>query len=116
MRRINLYLSAFDFLLSCSKDDAIPAYQLFVDVTPVNGGSVTPNSGTFMKGESVQLLAPSGVLILNTYSPKVDIAFIQKITRELNIPNQQVTNSELWFKTTSGKELYYGIVTRIINY
>lgn len=66
--------------------------------------------------EAVQLLTPSGVLILNTYSPKVDIAFIQKITCELNIPNQQVTNSELWFKTTSGKELYYGIVTRIINY
>jgi Divergent InlB B-repeat domain/FG-GAP-like repeat len=57
MRRITLYLSAFAFLLSCSKDDAIPSYQLFVDVTPVTGGSVTPNSGTFMKGESVQLLA-----------------------------------------------------------
>ncbi len=64
-------------------------------------------------GEAIQILSKSGVLILNTYSPKVDIAFIQKITKELAIPNKQIENSELWFKTTSGKELYYGIVTRI---
>lgn len=44
-------------LFSCSKEDAIPSYQLLVDVTPVNGGTVSPNSGSFMKGESVQLLA-----------------------------------------------------------
>lgn len=64
-------------------------------------------------GEAVQLLSKSGVLILNTYSPKVDIPFIQKITKELAIPNKQVEQAELWFKTTSGKDLYYGIVTRI---
>lgn len=63
--------------------------------------------------EAVQLLSKSGVLILNTYSPKVDSAFIQKITKELGIQNNRIENSELWFKTTSGKELYYGIVTRI---
>ncbi|WP_395768946.1 FG-GAP-like repeat-containing protein [Aquirufa sp.] len=45
------------FMVSCSKEDAIPTYQLLVDVTPVSGGSVTPNAGSFMKGESVQLLA-----------------------------------------------------------
>jgi hypothetical protein len=44
-------------MVSCSKEDAIPTYQLLVDVTPVSGGSVTPNTGSFMKGESVQLLA-----------------------------------------------------------
>lgn len=63
--------------------------------------------------EAVQLLDKSGVLILNTYSPKVDSKFVRKITSELNIPNQQLENSELWFKTNSGKELYYGIVTKI---
>jgi 23S rRNA (cytosine1962-C5)-methyltransferase len=63
--------------------------------------------------ESIQLLSESGVLILNTYSPKVDSAFIQKIARDLSIPDKRLSNSELWFKTTSGKELYYGIVTRI---
>lgn len=63
--------------------------------------------------EAIQLLSKSGVLILNTYSPKVDTSFIQRITKELRIPDKQVTHTELWFKTTSGKELYYGIVTRI---
>lgn len=63
--------------------------------------------------EAIQLLSKSGVLILNTYSPKVDTSFIQRITKELHIPDKQVTHTELWFKTTSGKELYYGIVTRI---
>ena len=58
MRRNRLYLPiCLFFLFSCSKEDAIPSYQLLVDVTPVSGGSVTPNSGSFMKGESVQLLA-----------------------------------------------------------
>lgn len=67
-------------------------------------------------GEAIQLVSKSGVLILNTYSPKVAIPFIQQIANELGISNKQLTNAELWFKTTSGKELYYGIVTRIINY
>lgn len=68
--------------------------------------------GTLIE-EAVQLLSKSGILILNTYSPKVDVPFIQKITKELAIPSKQVEHAELWFKTTSGKELYYGIVTRI---
>jgi 23S rRNA (cytosine1962-C5)-methyltransferase len=63
--------------------------------------------------EAVQLLNKHGILILNTYSPKVDSKFIRKITSELEISNKQVETSELWFKTSSGKELYYGIVTRI---
>ncbi|MEN9958835.1 MAG: Mannuronate-specific alginate lyase [Bacteroidota bacterium] len=58
MRKIFLYLSiSITFLVACSKEDAIPSYQLFVDVTPVSGGSVSPNAGSYMKGESVQLIA-----------------------------------------------------------
>lgn len=63
--------------------------------------------------EARQLLSRSGVLILNTYSPKVDEAFIKRICQDLSVPSNRLENSELWFKTTSGKELYYGIVTRI---
>jgi len=63
--------------------------------------------------EALQLLSKSGVLILNTYSPKVDEAFIKRICQDLSVPSNRLENSELWFKTTSGKELYYGIVTRI---
>ncbi|WP_341899812.1 class I SAM-dependent methyltransferase [Fluviicola taffensis] len=68
--------------------------------------------GTLLS-EAIQLLNKSGVLILNTYSPKIDVAAINKISKELAIPFKRMENSELWFKTTSGKELYYGIVTRI---
>ncbi|MNX99129.1 hypothetical protein D3C86_1315620 [compost metagenome] len=66
-------------------------------------------------GEALQLLNKSGILIMNTYSPKVDLNFIKKVGQELNIPSNRMESSELWFKTTSGKELYYGIVTRISN-
>lgn len=46
---------------SCSKEDAIPSYKLSVDANPVSGGTITPNFGSYMKGESVQLLAkPAG--------------------------------------------------------
>lgn len=66
-----------------------------------------------LAGEALQLLNKSGVLILNTYSPKVDLNFIKNICQDLSIPSNRMEHSELWFKTNSGKELYYGIVTRI---
>jgi hypothetical protein len=58
MYRSLFYLScSLLFLFSCTKEEVIPSYQLNVDVTPINGGSVSPSAGTFMKGETVQLLA-----------------------------------------------------------
>jgi hypothetical protein len=61
MRKSLIFLSSFLFFLSsCSKEEVIPSYQLNVDVTPINGGSVSPSTGTFMKGESVQLVAKPG--------------------------------------------------------
>lgn len=63
--------------------------------------------------EAFQLLNKSGVLIINTYSPKVDIATINRLIRETGIRAAKTENSELWLKTTSGKELYFGILTRI---
>ncbi|WP_343748302.1 class I SAM-dependent methyltransferase [Fluviicola sp.] len=63
--------------------------------------------------EAFQLLNKSGVLIINTYSPKVDIATINQLIRETGIRASKTENSELWLKASSGKELYYGILTRI---
>lgn len=68
--------------------------------------------GTLIR-EALQLLNKSGVLILNTYSPKVNEAFIKRICQDLALPSNRLENSELWFKTNTGKDLYYGIVTRI---
>lgn len=63
--------------------------------------------------EAFQLLKQSGVLIINTYSPKVDIATINQQIRETGVRASKTENSELWLKASSGKELYYGILTRI---
>lgn len=68
--------------------------------------------GTLLS-EAFQLLSKSGVLILNTYSPKIDLKTIDRIIQESEISKNKCENSELWLKTTSGKELYYGILTRI---
>lgn len=58
------------------------------------------------------LLNETGFLVLNTYSPKVEY----KVLRDL-IPlyfDQRTTSlSELWMKTTTGKDLYYGLVLRV---
>lgn len=63
--------------------------------------------------EAFLLLSKSGVLIINTYSPKVDSAIINRMIRESGIQSKRVENSELWLKATSGKDLYFGILTRI---
>lgn len=61
-----------------------------------------------------QLIEKDGFLILNTYSPKVDIAFLKKISH--NILHQfNVEITELWMKSTSGKELYYGNMIHAIK-
>ncbi|AEA43226.1 class I SAM-dependent methyltransferase [Fluviicola taffensis] len=71
--------------------------------------------GTLLS-EAFQLLSKSGVLILNTYSPKIDLKTIHHIIQESGISTNKAENSELWLKTNSGKELYYGILTRIYNH
>jgi 23S rRNA (cytosine1962-C5)-methyltransferase len=70
--------------------------------------------GTLLS-EAFQLVSQNGVLILNTYSPKIDLKVIQRILQESEISLNNCENSELWLKTSSGKELYYGILTRIYN-
>lgn len=62
--------------------------------------------------ESVALLAPQGTLILNTYSPKTDLQKMQELTRMLP-PIFLAENAELWMESTSGKRLYFGVVTRV---
>lgn len=59
------------------------------------------------------ILSENGKLILNTYSPKVNA----KLLLELNsiyFPNGTTEVYELWMKSTSGKELYFGNVLRSI--
>ncbi len=56
-----------------------------------------------------QLLHPGGILILNTYSPKINTdtlqVYAQKYFKEFEV-------AELWKKTTTKKDLFYGQLLR----
>ena len=58
------------------------------------------------------LLTQNGFLILNTYSPKVKIEVIEKLAQRY-FPKRKFEVKELWMKTTTGKELYYGNLLRV---
>jgi hypothetical protein len=55
MKLVFLSIISISILFSCTKE--IIQHKLSVNVTPINGGSVTPPSGSYEKGQSVQLLA-----------------------------------------------------------
>lgn len=58
------------------------------------------------------LIGKKGFLVINTYSPQVELDFLQSIAnRYLGGRNPLV--QELWMKTTTGKELFYGNVLRV---
>ncbi len=63
-------------------------------------------------GNAAQILDPKGFLILNTYSPKVEMRFLIELA-QLYFAERNFEVSELWMKTTSGKELFYGNVLRV---
>ncbi|MBU0654163.1 MAG: class I SAM-dependent methyltransferase [Gammaproteobacteria bacterium] len=57
------------------------------------------------------LLAKGGFLILNTYSPTIGLPEITRLAQQHFRPKDCETG-ELWMKTTTGKELYYGNLLR----
>lgn len=60
------------------------------------------------------LLSSKGFLILNTYSPTVSIKQLEQLAnRHFAGANKEVV--ELWMKTTTGKELYYGNLLRVFR-
>jgi 23S rRNA (cytosine1962-C5)-methyltransferase len=61
---------------------------------------------------AVQLLDPNGVLVMNTYSPTVDIPFLQELV-DLYCTDYTAELSELWMTTTTQKEVYYGNLLRL---
>ncbi len=62
--------------------------------------------------EALGILKPGGVLILNTYSPKMNRERIASLCDDFG-SDFEAENHELWMKSTSGKKLYFGILTRI---
>jgi 23S rRNA (cytosine1962-C5)-methyltransferase len=58
------------------------------------------------------LLTENGFLIMNTYTLAIDIQFLQDLF-PLYFPNNTISIKELWMKTTTNKELYFGNVVRV---
>lgn len=63
---------------------------------------------------AANLLDEKGFLIMNTYSPTLDLPMIQSLA-EMYFPHRNFEVKELWMKTTSGKELYYGNMLRVAD-
>jgi 23S rRNA (cytosine1962-C5)-methyltransferase len=58
------------------------------------------------------ILNPHGILIVNTYSPKLEMGQLRRIaTRHFGI--DKIETTELWAKTKTGKNLYYGNLLRV---
>jgi 23S rRNA (cytosine1962-C5)-methyltransferase len=64
-------------------------------------------------GCASQILKTDGVLILNTYSPKVDIKLLSEMSDLYFADRDDVSVAELWMKTRTGKKLYYGNMLRV---
>lgn len=53
------------------------------------------------------VLKNDGLLIMNTYSPQVELSLIREMTN-LYFSDRQTEIAELWMKSATGKELYFG--------
>ena len=58
------------------------------------------------------ILNKDGFLVLNTYSPTISIKDIKRLASKHFDP-KRTEIKELWMKTTTGKELYYGNLLRV---
>jgi len=54
-----------------------------------------------------KLMTEDGFLIVNTYSPTLDIVMLNSLA-EMYFSGSQFHVQELWMQTTSGKDVYYG--------
>jgi 23S rRNA (cytosine1962-C5)-methyltransferase len=59
-----------------------------------------------------QLLSEKGILILNTYSPKITLQDVVRETAKF-FDKRNIEANELWGKTKLGKELFYGNLIRV---
>ncbi|HIP32617.1 MAG TPA: SAM-dependent methyltransferase, partial [Crocinitomicaceae bacterium] len=59
-----------------------------------------------------KILEKGGFLILNTYSPKINLQLLRS-KANYHFRNRHFEVNELWMKTSTGKELYYGNLLRV---
>jgi 23S rRNA (cytosine1962-C5)-methyltransferase len=65
-------------------------------------------------GAASNLLSSEGRLIINTYSPALPIHLLNELF-DLYFPTDPFTVEELWMKSATGKELYFGNVGRVLK-
>jgi 23S rRNA (cytosine1962-C5)-methyltransferase len=58
------------------------------------------------------ILNKDGFLVLNTYSPTISIKEIERLAKK-HFTNSKTEVKELWMKTSTGKELFYGNLLRV---
>lgn len=59
-----------------------------------------------------ELLTDHGFLIVNTYSPKLTLEVLETLTLNY-FPKSQCSFQELWQKTKTGKNLFYGNLVKV---
>ncbi|MCH2229057.1 MAG: class I SAM-dependent methyltransferase [Crocinitomicaceae bacterium] len=62
--------------------------------------------------QASKIIGRKGFLILNTYSPKIDLRKLE-VGGKMNFEKGRTEVRELWMKTSTGKDLYYGNLLRI---
>ncbi|MCX7100408.1 MAG: class I SAM-dependent methyltransferase [Methylobacter sp.] len=60
------------------------------------------------------LMNPGAFLVLNTYSPKIDLTDLSQAT-EAHFLKDQIEIKQLWIPSTTGKELFCGNLLRVIK-
>lgn len=63
---------------------------------------------------AASILDKDGFLIMNTYTPTIDFKKIKELAKKY-FPSKNCEVKELWMKTTSGKDLYYGNLLRVTS-
>lgn len=58
------------------------------------------------------LLNPGGKMIVSTYSPKLELTDLQQYISGLGKTGEKLV-TEIWMKSTSGKELFFGLVAQV---
>ena len=64
---------------------------------------------------AASLMEEDGFLIMNTYSPTLDNDMISSLA-EMYFEGRQIEVKELWMKTTTGKDLYFGNLLRVFHF
>jgi 23S rRNA (cytosine1962-C5)-methyltransferase len=65
-----------------------------------------------LMASAAELLDDDAFLIMNTYSPTLDVPMIESLA-EMYFSDRDVDVKELWMQTTSGKDLYFGNLLRV---